>query len=536
MSEVKNNRGTQLLDKALNIIDVIANSTNRPKVKDLVEITGYPKPTLYRILSTLCTRGMLQVDGRDQAYQLGPRFNELSQSFSRYPILKAASDNLLRELSDFARETVSLGVLDGHQVRIIMRHGPYLNEGNLAESSLGLRPLHCTALGKVLLAYSDIRHQSELLDSIELKAVTDSSITESEELKRQLPAIKRQGYAIERNEIIEGVTCVAAPILDKNHKLIAAISISAPTFRTQAQRLQSLIDFLVTNSIQISNQLRKIEFHPTHQYAQDTYLQQWPTKLFEPTQLIKQENSLYIADKYGSNVFRINPDGTDILVWHGDHHITSLAVYSTHAHIAFSNQVFKLALQNGQLSETPIFFTDEDMEILWGYQTNNGDNWLYLRSHHQRKLIQLNEEGELQSEQEIHFPMKSLSVDHLGNMAGLDMENNALVLLADKGRMLTTARILCFLPNEWHGVAQRIFHTPEGNIWVTASNSWSILQCDNIKDESAHFTYYSVPSPTVHSILFENLNEIIVAAGRYQLPYATLSRLQGQSDLYSLTI
>ena len=84
-------RGTALLTKALDIVELISDSDNRLKFKDIAERTGHSKSTLYRILSALSARGMIDIDQRDQSYVLGPKFTEMAGSINSSPDLSAVS-------------------------------------------------------------------------------------------------------------------------------------------------------------------------------------------------------------------------------------------------------------------------------------------------------------------------------------------------------------------------------------------------------------------------------------------------------------
>jgi len=94
-------------------------------------------------------------------------------------------------------------------------------------------PLHCTALGKVLLADIPEEERKKILEDKELPRLTDKTITDKKELEKELKVVKKQGFALDRGENEKDVRCIAAPIRNHQGKVIAAISISSPAYRTQ---------------------------------------------------------------------------------------------------------------------------------------------------------------------------------------------------------------------------------------------------------------------------------------------------------------
>ena len=92
-------------------------------------------------------------------------------------------------------------------------------------------PLHCTALGKVLLAHLSTEGRKKTLGGKVLRRLTENTITDEEELEKELGKVRKQGFALDREENEKDVRCIAAPIRNYQGKVIAAISISSPIFR-----------------------------------------------------------------------------------------------------------------------------------------------------------------------------------------------------------------------------------------------------------------------------------------------------------------
>lgn len=231
-------RGTALLTKALDIVELISDSDNRLKFKDIAERTGHSKSTLYRILSALSARGMIDIDQRDQSYVLGPKFTEMAGSINSSSDLIAVSAGPLKALADQHGESVNLSILLGTAQVTISRW-----QGRLAQpfhAPLGERkPLYATGLGKCLLAFLPEQEREALMPRIRLAAYTDKTITDLDRLRSDGEITRARGFAVDDNEIIDGIVCVSTPILSADGTPLAAVSITGPAHRmTENRRLE----------------------------------------------------------------------------------------------------------------------------------------------------------------------------------------------------------------------------------------------------------------------------------------------------------
>ncbi|MBU4047794.1 IclR family transcriptional regulator, partial [bacterium] len=116
-------------------------------------------------------------------------------------------------------------------------------------------PLHCTALGKVLLTYLSAEERKRILGEKALPRLTENTITDEEELEKELGKVREQGFALDREENEKDVCCVAAPIRNYQGKVIAAVSISGPVFRIDVNTQNNLKEALVEISEKISKRL-----------------------------------------------------------------------------------------------------------------------------------------------------------------------------------------------------------------------------------------------------------------------------------------
>ncbi len=231
--------GTQLLDKALNIVELVAHSNQRLTAHDIAVELDYTKPTTYRILAALVRRGMLSLDNRDQAYELGLRFAELTTSLrSSHHFLMLIEKDLIN-LSARTGENVTVGIAEKDSVRIVSRYSVGY-EVKMGASSGSKRPYHASGIGKVALAFLSPEEGRQAIKRIHFQSLTPKTLPNAEALEEELRLVRARGYAIDDEEIIEGVRCVARPLLSREGQLIGAISLSAPAYRMPPRRVRDI--------------------------------------------------------------------------------------------------------------------------------------------------------------------------------------------------------------------------------------------------------------------------------------------------------
>jgi DNA-binding IclR family transcriptional regulator/sugar lactone lactonase YvrE len=249
-----NGDGTASLDKALDVLDAVAAAPEGLGQAQLGERTALPRTTLYRLLSALVARGMLRRDPQRRVYCLGMRCFEMAQLAYRAPDLTAAASVELRNLRDLTGETSYLAVLDGLDVLSLERCDGAHSKRSAA--ALGQRkPLHCTSQGKAILSALDDKRREDIVRQITLKPMTPLTITDRRRLQAELRLSAARGYAIDDEEIVLGVRCVGAPIVDREGGVRGAISVAGPAFRLSRERLELLGPELAEAARRIGAQL-----------------------------------------------------------------------------------------------------------------------------------------------------------------------------------------------------------------------------------------------------------------------------------------
>lgn len=241
MADKTGDNVVQSIERALTILETLSRHGGGLGVTELGQRLGLHKSTVHRLLGTLQSFGYVEQEPDTERYRPGIKVVELGlQVLEKLDFRKEALP-FLKELVDVSRETVQLGVLDDGEVVVLERD----NYPELITLNLGLRmPVHCSAAGKVLLAYLDTDRVVELLREKGMPAFTPNTITELDYMLSHLEKVRAQGYAIGAEEHMEGVRAVAAPVFNHNGQVLAAVSITGPTARLSLERISRLITVL----------------------------------------------------------------------------------------------------------------------------------------------------------------------------------------------------------------------------------------------------------------------------------------------------
>lgn len=223
-SKPKSEYAIQTVLNALRMLEVFHEEAEIG-VSDLARRLGLHKNNAFRLLATLELAGYIQQAPKTELYHLGPRCLELGHSFARSHSLIGQARPILEALAESVGETVHLGVQSGAEV--VHLDGVLPNQLVLTGLRVGERtPAHCTALGKILLADSAVD-----LGDCEFERFTQATRVDPAKLADELRAVSLQGYSADLEEFSAGLHCVAAPVRDASAQIVAAISISGPSFR-----------------------------------------------------------------------------------------------------------------------------------------------------------------------------------------------------------------------------------------------------------------------------------------------------------------
>jgi IclR family acetate operon transcriptional repressor len=232
--------GTAALDKALDVLDAVGRAPGGAlSQNELAARLGLPRTTLYRLLGSLVARGMLRRDPLRRVWCIGQRCFEYARAAYAMPDLVAAAGSELRALRDMTGETTYVAALDGHEVVTLERCDGAHDERS--RTAVGARkPLHCTSQGKAILAALPAAQRDELVRAIPLPALTPHTITDRRRLQAELRRTAERGWSLDEEEIVPGVRCCGAAIVDAQGSVRGAISVAGPAFRLSAERVRLL--------------------------------------------------------------------------------------------------------------------------------------------------------------------------------------------------------------------------------------------------------------------------------------------------------
>ena len=220
----------QTIQKAGELLALYDRDHTEWGVREVSTKLKMAKSSAHDLMSSLAKLGFL-TKTEDNRYRLGWRLVTLSETLLATTELRQEAHPVMEELAADYQETIHLAVLDDTQAVYVDKL-----EGRQAVrvelTSLGARLYaHCSALGKVLLAYSSEEVVNRIIKTAGLQQFTPNTIIDEEELHQALEKIRKQEYAYDLEEILPDLCCVAAPIYNHTGKVIAAISMSIPTYR-----------------------------------------------------------------------------------------------------------------------------------------------------------------------------------------------------------------------------------------------------------------------------------------------------------------
>jgi DNA-binding IclR family transcriptional regulator len=242
--------GSAQLDRALDILELLARSGGPEGLTEIARRVGGPKATIHRLLATLQARGYVSQDPRTSRYSAGVRCFELGSMWAQNLDLRAVAAPHLAWLNDRTGETVHLAVYDhGDVVYVDKLESPH---PVVAKSYVGRRcPATCVATGRALLAYQPAEEINEILAG-PLPAYTEKSLTDAAGVRRLLEQIRRDGFAVNRGSYRDGVGGVAAPIRDHTAGVVASVGVCLPEHRFGPDRFDLLRDLTVEAAVAIS--------------------------------------------------------------------------------------------------------------------------------------------------------------------------------------------------------------------------------------------------------------------------------------------
>lgn len=246
------------LHRAIDILMLLQQEGREIGISELSRLACLPKSTTFRIIATLESRGLIQQNRDNGKYWLGIKLFSLGMAIGDKLAVKTVASPYAKALSQKFNEVCHVAVLDQFskvypqliivekiQSQQLLTYTPPAGSGT---------PCHCSGVGKCLLAYSSPDYIQKFV-ATPLPRYTSKTITEWDDLFREMDIIRKRGYAIDEEELEDGLICIASPILSKNRELIAAISISGPIGRLKSDRFDLMVEEVQKTAKAIANQM-----------------------------------------------------------------------------------------------------------------------------------------------------------------------------------------------------------------------------------------------------------------------------------------
>ncbi len=246
--------GTAAFSKFMRVLQLVADSSEPLGIAEIAKATGFPRPTVHRIVAALQAERMLVEAGSTRCWTLGPRLVQLaSRSWSRSG-LRLAATPALRDLRDATQETIHFAVPSGHSMVYIEK----LESDSAVQMSSRIGTsvnLYSTAVGKAYLAALPQPEASALMAALSYAPLTAQTVGDAKALQQQVDAVRERGWSTDAQENEEGIYCFGAAVLGPDGSPVAAISVSTLLFRQREDVQAAYIQPLLRTCRAIAQQL-----------------------------------------------------------------------------------------------------------------------------------------------------------------------------------------------------------------------------------------------------------------------------------------
>lgn len=246
--------GIKSIIKAARVINMLANEGQPLSLAQMSSNMSISKSTLHGIISTLVDVKFVVQDQQTGRYWLGTRLFEIGSSISsQWNVRKIAYPFIQRIVAETG-ETVHMAVLDDYEVLYINKQESTSSIRIVTDVGVKL-PAHCTGLGKALLSGMNRLELQFMVKNKGLPKHTESTITNFEDFWKEIRLTKSRGYAVDEQEFVEGLRCVAVPVFSHSGEIIAALSVSGPISRMHDKKFEHCRESLQKAAAEISAQM-----------------------------------------------------------------------------------------------------------------------------------------------------------------------------------------------------------------------------------------------------------------------------------------
>lgn len=241
----------QSVERALKILTLFSHRRPVLGISEISRMMDLPKGTVHGLTRTLVQHGFLNQDEQTRKYRLGLKIHELGIVLSGTLELNQKAAGPCHHLSRRTRLLSRIGIWDGDSVVITLNTHP--NPMPVLPHQVGPRiHAYCSAIGKAILAFLGDQALKHYLSRTRLAAFTPATITSRKQLLEDLKDTRARGYSIDREEAVQGLGCIGAPIFDRQASVAGAISLSGPVNQVLGENVEELAGEVLATAAEIS--------------------------------------------------------------------------------------------------------------------------------------------------------------------------------------------------------------------------------------------------------------------------------------------
>ena len=241
----------QSVDRALQILALFSHRCPTLGVTEISQAVGLSKGTVHGLIRTLLLQGFLQQDVPSRKYRLGLKIYELGIILAGTLEINQKAAGPVTQLAKSAQMVGRVAIWDGDSVIITFDVHPRIRA--VLPFRFGPRVhAYCSAMGKSILAFLDEAQVNSYLERTPLMAFTATTVTEKDRLLEELAESRRRGYAIDREEAVQGVGCIGAPVFQRDGQVAGSISISGSASRVLGEKMAEYTEELLRTAAEVS--------------------------------------------------------------------------------------------------------------------------------------------------------------------------------------------------------------------------------------------------------------------------------------------
>ena len=527
--------GTGALEKAIDILEAVGEGPDGMSQTDITTRLALPRTTVYRLLATLVARGLLRRDPLRKVYCLGFRCFEMARQAYANPDLAAAAAPELRALRDLTGETSYLAALEGLEVISLERYDGAHSQRSSA--ALGQRkPAYCTSQGKAILSVLDAATRDALVRDMVLKPLTPLTITDRRRLQAELKITAARGYAIDDEEIVLGVRCVGASVVDPTGKVRGAISVAGPAWRLTRERVELLGPELADAARRIGAQLPALaRAAPAALAAEHAALQPvpgpWAFFGAHPVWCVRRQ-ALFWADALAPSL-RAFDGSTDEQLICLDAPVTGMVMQGDEFLVAFADSVVRVDLKGNHTLIKPWpagvmqAICAGDAGTVWvAFEVEGGGAAIGLAP------TKSSTSGHFKPQWRMTEPVQCLHWSAQDNTLYATAPASGAILMMKPGT--ATVRRLATVP-KGSGRISGLARDAAGGLWTALRDGWSVVRISP-EGNLDRVIGLPVPCPTDVAIGGHDMNQLFVTTARQPVSLEALTKAPGSGRLFVLSL